>query len=228
MNPTWCPQCCTRHGPKGTCPGPLLATGDERAGWRVTVEARGGLDAIGVLVAPCGTRWRARILTYPNVLWTIPGGGGAMKFAAASPQDAERQAIAFIKAHCIERGWLRRDEVVPVTLGAFADERAPDAVAPSPARRRLRTFPIWFGPLVPTIEAVTANLSATGLFINSHNLLDAGTQIRMRLDLYTFRVALRGQIVWSRDTSIVGRPAGFGVRLVDPPAMYAKFVETLR
>jgi len=228
MSPTWCPECCTRHDPRGTCPGPLLATGDERAGWRITVETKTGLDAIGVLVAPCGTRWRARILTYPNVLWTVPGGSGAMKFAAASPQEAERLAIAFIKAHCIERGWRRRDEVVVATLGSFADERAPDAVAPSPARRRLRSFPIWFGLLVPTIEATTANVSETGLFISTTRLLDPGASVLMRLDLYTFRVALRGQVVWSRGSNEPGRPAGFGVRLVDPPAMYVRFVETLR
>ncbi len=228
MDPTWCPQCCTRHAAGGRCPGSLLATGDERAGWRVTVETRGGLEAIGVLVAPCGKRWRARILTYPNVLWTIPGGSGAVKFVAATPQEAERQAIAFIKTHCRERGWLRRDEVVPVTLGTFPEERAPDAAAPTPARRRLRTFPIWFGLLVPTIEAVTANVSETGLFIGTGRLFDPGAGLRMRLDTYTFRVALHGQVVWNRATSVVGRPAGLGVRLIDPPAIYVKFVATLR
>ena len=192
------------------------------------VRTARGTEDVGVLIARTRGRWRARIVTYPNVLWMIPGGGGAMKFVAASPQDAERQGIAFIKAHCMERGWLRRDEIVPVTLGTFADERAPDAVAPSPARRCLRTFPIWYGLLVPTIEAVTANVSATGLFITTHNLFDQGTGLRMRLDLYTFRVALKGQVVWNRDTSVVGRPAGLGIRLVEPPAMYVKFVETLR
>jgi Tfp pilus assembly protein PilZ len=82
--------------------------------------------------------------------------------------------------------------------------------------------------VVPTIEGVTGNISTTGLFISTQNIFDAGTQLRMRLDLYTFRVTFRGQVVWNRGTGTVGRPAGIGVRLVDPPAMYVKFVETLR
>jgi len=50
--------------------GDLRATGDERHGWRVAVETPHGIEAYGVLVAPTHERWRARILTFPNVLVT--------------------------------------------------------------------------------------------------------------------------------------------------------------
>jgi hypothetical protein len=229
MESIWCQVCGTRHDPPyRVCPGPLLATGDERAGWRVTVKTPSGLQVIGALVALCGNVWRARILTYPDFVWTVPDGGCSMKFAATSPQLAERQAIAFIKARCIERGWLRCEEVGPVTLGSFSLERAPDAAPPSPARRILRSFPIWYGLEVPTIEAVTCDLSTTGLFITTHDVFDAGVQIQMRLELYTFRVTFRGQVISSRGPADGERPPGMGVRLQDPPAKYVKYVETLR
>lgn len=61
------------------------ATGPERHGWRVHVETSRGVEAIGVLVAPSGDLWRSRILTYPNVLWTAPGGRSTLKFLAPTP-----------------------------------------------------------------------------------------------------------------------------------------------
>jgi hypothetical protein len=187
-----------------------------------------GPEVIGVLVAPCGGLWRARILTYPDTLWTVPGGGGSMKFAAASPQAAERQAIALIKAQCIERRWLRREDTAPATLGAVDPERAPDAVPPSPARRKLRSFPVWFGLAVPTTEGVTADLSTTGLAISSRTAYEAGTILRIRIDLYAFRVTCRGEVAWSRSSAETGRPAAMGVRLIDPPTIYVRYVEALR
>jgi hypothetical protein len=187
-----------------------------------------GPEVIGVLVACCGSLWRARIVTYPDTLWTVPGGGGSMKFAAASPQAAERQAIAFIKSQCIERRWMRREDTARVSLGAVDPERAPDAQPPSPARRKLRSFPVWFGLSVPTIEAVTVDLSATGLSVASHTVFEAGTQLQLRLDLYAFRVTCRGKVAWSCSPAEAGRPAGMGIRLIDPPAIYVRYVEALR
>jgi len=225
----WCRVCGTRHASGSACPGPLPATGDERAGWRVTVETFDGVDAIGVLVAPSGELWRARILTYPNVLWTIPGGGGAMKFVAASPREAEALAIAFLERHCLERGWKRRDAVKPVDLGSLPpDAGSTHPSAPSPARRRLRSFPVRFGSARPSTDAVTGNLSETGLFISTHEPLAPGTQIRMRLDLESAQVALRGLVVWNRERFVLGRPAGMGIRLLDPPAVYVGYVQGLR
>ena len=76
----WCPVCCCRHRDKKDCPGELLATGPERQGWRVNVQTSTGIEACGVLVAPAGDSWRARILTFPNILWTVPDGSGTLKF----------------------------------------------------------------------------------------------------------------------------------------------------
>ena len=76
----WCPVCGSVHAGPRDCPGDLRATGPERHGWRVAVETPLGIEAYGILVAPTHERWRARILTFPNVLWTIPGGAATLKF----------------------------------------------------------------------------------------------------------------------------------------------------
>jgi hypothetical protein len=87
----WCPVCGTAHGDPMLCPGELRATGAERPGWRVQVETPLGHEAIGVLVAPCRDLWRARVLTYPNVLWTLPGGRATIKFVGArEPEETGR------------------------------------------------------------------------------------------------------------------------------------------
>ena len=66
----FCRVCGTEHQGPASCPGELPATGVERPGWRVQVETPFGHEAIGVLLAPSHEQWRARIVTYPNVLWT--------------------------------------------------------------------------------------------------------------------------------------------------------------
>ena len=76
----WCEICCTTHLPSHRCPGDLQATEDERHGWRVNVETPQGIEGYGVLVAPTSGPWRARILTYPNILWLVPGGRATIKF----------------------------------------------------------------------------------------------------------------------------------------------------
>jgi hypothetical protein len=71
----WCSVCGGNHQSPKECPGELRATGPERHGWRVTVDTPYGFEAYGVLVAPSVELWRARIITYPNVLWMVRGRG---------------------------------------------------------------------------------------------------------------------------------------------------------
>ena len=72
----WCRVCCTRHAPDRLCPRERELTGVEFVGFKVNVETPQGMRAIGVLLGEAGRGWRARIITHPNVLWTVPGGGG--------------------------------------------------------------------------------------------------------------------------------------------------------
>ena len=145
MAPAWCRTCCTEHDRVRECPGDLRATGPERHGWRVHVETPRSHEAYGVLVAPAGELWRARILTFPNILWTIPGGGGSMKFVGRSPQEAERKAIGFIERHCDERDYQRLDQLAPVASGLIDPESDPFPPAKKssgkPSRRKLRSLP---------------------------------------------------------------------------------------
>ena len=90
----WCRVCCTQHGSDASCPGELLATGPERHAWRVTVDTSRGMETYGVLVAPAGRHWRARVLTYPKALWVVPGGRASMKFVGSGPQDVRREILA--------------------------------------------------------------------------------------------------------------------------------------
>ena len=111
MSEQWCNVCCTRHDDGRSCPGDLLATDVERHGWRVSVFTEGRTEEYGVLVAPARGIWRARILTYPNMLWSVPGGRGTMKFAGDSAAEAERRARDYIVKLCALRNYKLSDAV---------------------------------------------------------------------------------------------------------------------
>jgi hypothetical protein len=190
------------------------------------------MESFGVLVAPAGNRWRARILTFPNALWTIPGGKGALKFAGTSPKDAESQAIDFIERFCAWRGYPRHSAFPPVETAPIDKEQAgvrpsPEKGKPPVAVRKLRSVPVRFGHTRPANEATTLNLSERGLFISTPKPLDPGAPIRLHLNAEAFSVPLRGVVVWNRKQPQSGRPPGMGVRLVLPPALYVNYVHQL-
>ena len=129
----------------GALSGRAAATGAEKPGWRINVETPFGHEEIGVLLAPSHDQWRARIMTYPQSLWTAPGGRGALKFVAETREQAEAQAIAFVQHHVeAKRGALRNTPRRPKP--ATAPARAPphgggpeEGETPSrPVRRRAR------------------------------------------------------------------------------------------
>jgi hypothetical protein len=207
----------------------MLATGHERHGWRVHVETPHGLQAFGVLVAPCHDAWRARILTFPNILWTIPGGGGSIKFAGSTAEEAERRAIAFIEEHCLERNFLRRDQLDPVEVRAISEEPLPrDEQRRHQASKRKTCFlPVRFGNERTRRKGTTVNLSREGMFIGTPAPLEAGESIRLHLSAGDQMVPLRGIVIWNRRRQEAGRPLGMGVRLVDPAPAYPRFVDGL-
>jgi PilZ domain len=221
----WCPACGTAHADPRSCPGELRATGSERPGWRVEVETPFGHEAIGVLLAPSHEVWRARILTYPNVLWTLPGGRGTIKFVGETAEEAERSAIAFIEEHVRAKRFLRRDGL------ALAANPGRGAIPPSAlwttAPRKLRRLPVRFGPDRPAFLGATLNLSAEGMFIGSRDLHEGGSPLHIHLDIEGHSLPLRGMIMWIRRRPDIGRPLGMGVRLGDPPPFYQSYVAAL-
>jgi hypothetical protein len=192
------------------------------------VETPQGLQAFGVLVAPADDLWRARILTYPNALWTTPGGGASIKFAGASPEEAERRAIAFIDAHCTAQGYTRRDQLDPL------DERHAFGNGPRgrPSRTQTSTrkpcnVPVRFGSELAVRDGTTVNVSREGLFVATPAPMDAGESIRIHIDVEGYTLPLRGIVIWNRRQVERGRPLGMGIRLVDPGVGYPRFVERL-
>jgi len=230
MSKNWCVVCCTRHRFKKDCPGELLATGPESSGWRVNIQTPSGIEACGVLIAEADGLWRARILTYPNVLWTVPGGGGTMKFVAGSAGEAERQAMTFLRRHVQNRGYTLRDEVALHGPEAFDPEPLPEGLSPppgSPAERKIRFLSIRFGVAQVTEIAGTGNLSSSGLFIITNSPEGDGTWLNMMLDVEGDPLGLRGLVRWKNRQHRAGRSPGMGVQLEAPPPSYLDYIRTL-
>ncbi|MDX1388774.1 MAG: hypothetical protein R3344_06265, partial [Acidobacteriota bacterium] len=145
----WCSTCGTRHTAEDECPGDLLATGPERHGWRARASTRHGIEVHGVLIAPVDDRWRARIVTYPNVVWVIPGGGStSIKFVGLDPRHAEQQAIDFVEAHCKQKGHTLSHELPSVEAGFVDPEQDPAAEKSEfsrTSRRKLRSMSVRYG-----------------------------------------------------------------------------------
>lgn len=219
----WCPVCGSAHATMKECPGDLRATGPERHGWRVAVETPHGIEAYGVLVAPSRERWRARILTFPNVLWTIPGGGSTLKFVGATAQQAEALAIGFLEAHIKARRYVRRDQIDPLSAGRFKAEAVRGASVGA-AMRKAHAAPVRFGNGPALFAAMTVNLSESGMFVATMAPLDKGVTLRLVMSLATGPLGMRGEVVWSRPELVLGRPVGMGIKLISPPELYQEFV----
>jgi len=225
---TYCAVCGGEHARPQDCPGDLRATGPERHGWRVAVETPYGIEAYGVLVAPSFELWRARVITYPNILWTVPGGAVTLKFAGRTAQDAEARAVAFVEGHIKARGFVKRDAPDAPAVSRYRAEADAKANEPAgPALRKVRAIPVRFGNGPAMFAAMTGNLSESGLFVITLAPFDPGTGLRVMIDLETGPVGLKGEVVWKRDKIVVGRPLGMGVQLISVPESYREFVVEL-
>jgi hypothetical protein len=221
----WCLVCGADHAESERCPGELQPTGPELDTWRITVDTPRGLEAYGVLVAPVGRKWRARILTYPRVLWTVPGGtGGTMKFLASSRDDAARKARDFVRLHCARKGYVMHDEIVAIDL---LPPDAPILTGVQREPRFARVLPVRFGPGRPIARGTTGNLSESGLFVVTSYPPTEGDQLGLLLQLEHCQVPLRGSVIWRRAFPGPARPSGMGLRLLDPPKVYRRYVHAL-
>jgi hypothetical protein len=184
------------------------------------------MEAYGVLLAPVGERWRARVLTYPSVLWSVPGGSATMKFVARSPEEAERRAARFIREHCFSRGYLLRDELALAEgdLGTVAPVRP--ALGPQFPRFH-RALPVRFGQNRPTLAARTRNISEAGMFIVTDIPQPVEQVLGVQLQLEHCAVPLRASVVWVRQVPDSDHPAGMGLRLHQPPLVYLNYIRAL-
>lgn len=225
MPEEWCRTCCTQHA-KDCCPGELRATGPERRGIRIEAETPFGKQEYGVLLAPSHDAWRARIVTLPKTLWSVPGGGRPIKFVGWSPEEAQNKAVAFVESYCERRGFRRRET---------GDRPAAPQPASRPrngpfplAGRKHCSLPVRFGAGRRSALGMTLNASESGVFIGTASPLEAGAPAQIHLFLDGDAVRLRGVVMWSRSRPERGRPPGMGVRLLQPPEPYERFVKTLR
>ena len=223
----WCGTCGTEHPDPRTCPGELRPTGPETPGWRVVVETPFGNEAIGVLLAPSHDVWRARVVTYPNILWTVPGGRGTIKFVGETREDAERRAIEFVNEHVHVKRYLRRDGLTTVAEAAQPRPAIPPAALCATSNRKTRCLPVRFGIDRAGTRGTTVNLSDEGMFIGAADPADGGRAIHIHLVVNGHTLPMRGLVMWSRRRQEPGRPLGMGVRLSQPPPFYQSFVASL-
>ena len=228
---TWCLVCGTEHEQHDECPGDIQATGPEQHGWRISVETPNGIEAYGVLVAPSNDAWRARIVTYPNMLWTLPGGRLTLKFVGRTREEAEQGAVALISAHCESRGYVPKDPISPAEIPSEPQVASPVAELNSihfkPAQRKSCKIPARYGFDLPDYVGLTVNMSRTGLFLGTSLPLKTGRPIRVDVSLGGEDAELRGVVMWNRRRDDSDRPAGMGIRLIEPPSSYPTFVYKL-
>jgi hypothetical protein len=229
MPDPWCAVCNTQHGSAESCPGELVITEPERHGWRVLVHTGARTEVYGVLVGPAARGlWRARVLTYPRMLWSIPGGRGTMKFVGATPQDSERNAVEFILGFCNRRGYTVLGEPAVAQSVRVPSEGTGDSRKIQARQRYLKNLPVRFGRQTLQADGQSADLSHGGLSIVTDRPLPQGAPIKMRVDLEGFSVPLSGRVAWSRMKAETGRPVGMGVQLTQAPPMYRRYVDGLR
>jgi hypothetical protein len=192
----------------------------------VVVETPFGNEAIGVLLAPSHDVWRARIVTYPNILWTIPGGRGTIKFVGETRADAERRAVEFVSQHVQVKRYLRRDGLAPAA-GPKPRPAIPPAALLATSNRKPTCLPVRFGIDRAATRGTTVNLSDEGMFIGAVDPTDGGRAIHIHLEVNGHTLPMRGLVMWSRRRHEPGRPLGMGIRLSQPPPVYQSLVAML-
>lgn len=209
-----CFHCGVFHEGSTGCPGELKATGAELRSWELIVDTPNGLQAFAVFIAPTGTLWRARLVSYPPTVWkSVPK--GMPRFAGTGYSEVLRLAVAFVEAHCTERGHTGRYAVVHPRSARHTERKA-------------RMLPVRYGRSAPIRRASTVNVSPEGLFIETESPCESGEALHLHVDLEGEPAEMHGLVVWSRSGPQPGRPPGMGIRLVAPPSRYRDFVHNLR
>jgi Tfp pilus assembly protein PilZ len=99
-------------------------------------------------------------------------------------------------------------------------------------KRTSRRFTIKYGVDFPTNVGFSTDISPTGLFIKTTNVLPVGTPVKVLLSLPKGQeVYLTGKVVWYKKAPAgldrVILKNGIGISLENPASEYIKFVESL-
>ena len=148
-----------------------------------------------MLIAEAGDYWRARVFTYPNMLWSVPGGRGTIKFAGATAKEAGTRAIEFLNEHCEARRCTMQEAAIESPVGQVEKENA-DPLSPQGGReeRHPCKVPIRFGEERSTQAATTANLSTGGIYLATDKPLKKGQHVRMLIDVQDYSIPLTARI----------------------------------
>ena len=224
-----CNGCGTLHDDPLDCPGEVPATGPERRSAERDILTARGYEKVGVLVARSRDQWRARIVSHPNVLWTVPGGRSSLKFLGATSQEAEANALSFIAGHDGARPAERLDSASSPRPQPAPRASAPSAVpaATCASRRKRVRFAVRYGQARAGELGTTVNVSPDGIFIAAPAPLEPGTPLRVHVETCGGTVELRGIVLWRRMSPDRGGPPGMGVKLLYPPAVWEGLVASL-
>lgn len=182
-----------------------------------------------VLAAPFAAGWFARLVTLPRAAWVVPGTSTALRFVGPDLATAERAALRFLRGHLRATGSrVVRIETLPAAPTVRLSAAAPPSQPPAlPAPRKECVLPVRYALSGREQFAEVANVSESGLFVRTVTPLNPGAAVRMRVELDACSMPLHGTVVWNRPVPDTGRPAGMGVRLAQPPALYVGYVRAL-
>ena len=187
-----------------------------------------GRETYQILLQEDAGAWIARIVTLPNKLWAHPNGREALKFVAATAEEAESEALQAMESECTRTGKRLASNLMLGHGSALGLEDEAIVLPKAEAATRLaRRLLVRFGEEAPEISAITGNLSETGLFIISDRPARLGSRLRIDLRFPEGAIELAGEVVWTRDERVEGRSLGFAVRLTDRPEEYLARVRAL-
>ncbi len=213
----WCPTCGTEHAGSAACPGALQLTGEGETVWQSRFKTTGGETTFLITRTAWSDRWCARIFTSPHIIWSIPGGGAAIKFLSENPEECKDAAIRYLTDFCERKGYI-----------PWGEKPAPDK---EPAQgypvRVASGIPLVWGTGHPSNLGASLNVSTTGMFVATEVPPEPGTTIRIRLKLGALSLPLRGRVAWKREAPDPGRQlkAGMGIHLLSPPSIYKGYIQ---
>ncbi len=101
------------------------------------------------------------------------------------------------------------------------------------ARNRIaRRLFVRFGPEQAINIGFTGDISLTGIFIKTNTIYSPGSILKMEIELPDSKILhLRGTVMWAKRVppTLVRhiKKSGMGVKIVQPPEEYIKFVSSL-
>ena len=213
----WCRTCGAAHGGPEHCPGVLKPSGQGQTVWQSRYKTSVGETLFFVTLSSWADRWCARIFSQPNIPWSIPGGGTAIKFLAEDPEECKEEAIRFLTEFCSRKGYTNPEAALS-PAGDLENDR------PS---RVVKNLPLIWGTADPSNPGMSRNVSATGLFVATEIPLEPATTVRIRLALGALSLPLRGRVTWKRSAPDPGRrlEAGMGIQLISPPSIYKGYIQ---